>query len=148
LRDYSKARRVPSEDESGRVIRLQRNINEINLPIMNSLTLQDYFTDAIKFWENKRPIYNLALAAIVLAYFALYYPGSKAVLSVDFGLQLFVLAVLANIAYCAAYVVDVFVQSSGFREVWQRSRWMLLAIGTTFAAIITRFVSIGMFHRA
>ena len=115
---------------------------------MNSLTLQDYFTDAIEFWENKRPIYNLVLAAIVLAYFARYYPGSKSVLSIDFGLQLFVLAVVANVAYCAAYVADVFVQSSGFREVWQRSRWMLFAVGTTFAAIITRFVSIGMFHRA
>lgn len=114
---------------------------------MNSLTLQDYFTDAIKFWENKRPIYNLVLAAIVLAYFALYYPASKAVLSIDFGLQLFVLAVVANVAYCAAYVADVFVQSSGFRDVWQRSRWVLFAIGTTFAAVITRFVSIGMFHR-
>ena len=34
---------------------------------------------------------------------------------------------------------------SGFRELWQRSRWLLFAIGTTFAAIITRFVAMGMF---
>ena len=33
---------------------------------------------------------------------------------------------------------------SGFRELWQRSRWLLFAIGTTFAAI-TRFVAMGMF---
>jgi hypothetical protein len=28
----------------------------------------------------------------------------------------------------------------------QRCRWILFAIGTTFAAIITRFVAMGMFH--
>ena len=91
-------------------------------------------------------IYNLALASIVIIYFAVGYPSSKAVLSVDFLLELFLLAVAANIAYCAAYLVDVFVQASGFREVWRRSRWVLFAIGTTFAAIITRFVAMGMFH--
>lgn len=113
---------------------------------MDGPTLRDYFTDAIKFWEPRRVIYNLALAAVVIIYFALGYPSSKSVLSVDFFLGLFLLAVAANVAYCAAYLADVFVQASGFREVWQRSRWVLLAIGTTLAAIITRFIAMGMFH--
>ncbi|SRR6266702_3212722 len=112
---------------------------------MDGLTLRDYFTDAIKFWEPRRVIYNLALALIVISYFAVGYPSSKAVLSIDF---LLVLAVVANVAYCAAYLVDVFVQASGFRDTWQRSRWILFAIGTTFAAVITRFVAVGMFHPA
>ena len=115
---------------------------------MDGLTLRDYFTDAIKFWEPRRVIYNLALAAIVIIYFAVGYPSSKAVLSIDFLLGLFLLAVVANVAYCAAYLVDVFVQASGFRDTWQRSRWVLFAIGTTFAAVITRFVAVGMFHPA
>jgi len=51
---------------------------------MDGLTLRDYFTDAIKFWEPRRVIYNLALAAIVIIYFAVGYPSSKAVLSIDF----------------------------------------------------------------
>jgi hypothetical protein len=118
----------------------------VNLPLMDGPTLRDYFTDAIKFWEPRRVIYNLTLAAIVIIYFAVGYPSSKAVLSIDFLLGLFLLAVAANIAYCAAYLVDVFVQASGFREVWQRSRWVLFAIGTTFAAIITRFVTMDIFH--
>ncbi len=113
---------------------------------MDGSTLRDYFTDAIKFWEPRRVIYNVALAAIVILYFAVGYPASKSALSVDFLLGLFLPAVAANVAYCAAYLVDVFVQASGFREVWQRSRWVLFAIGTTFAAIITRFVAMGMFH--
>jgi uncharacterized membrane protein len=90
--------------------------------------------------------YNLALAAIVILYFAIGYPLSKAVISVDFCLGIFLLAVLANVAYCTAYIVDIFVQASGFREAWRRYRKLLFAIGTVFAAIITRFVVMGMFH--
>ena len=61
---------------------------------------------------------------------------------------LFVLAVLANVAYCAAYLGDVFVQISGFREGWLRWRWLLFVVGTAFAAAITRFFSIGFFGPA
>ncbi len=122
--------------------------NDINLPLMDSLTLRDNFTAAIRFWEPRRVIYNAVLAAIVIAYFAAGYPASKAVLSVDLALGVFLLAVVANVAYCAAYLVDVFVQASGFRDVWERARWVLFAIGTAFAAVITRFVAMGMFTKA
>jgi hypothetical protein len=108
--------------------------------------MREYFTNAISFWEPRRVLYNAVLATIVIAYFVVGYPGSKTVLSIDFALGVFLLAVVANVAYCAAYLVDVFVQASGYREVWQRSRWILFAIGTLFAAIITRFVAMGMFH--
>ena len=114
---------------------------------MDSLTLRDNLTAAIGFWEPRRVIYNAVLAAIVISYFALGYPASKAVLSVDFALGVFLLAVVANVAYCAAYLVDVFVQASGFRKVWLRSRWVLFAIGTAFAAVITRFLAMGMFTK-
>jgi hypothetical protein len=115
---------------------------------MEAITLRDSFTSAIRFWEPRRLIYNAVLAFIVLAYFVSGYPASKTVLSLDFALGLFLLAVVANIAYCAAYLADIFVQMSGFRDVWQRSRWLLFIIGTTFAAIITRFVAMGMFALA
>src|SRR5262245_21948517 len=113
---------------------------------MDAATLRDYATDAIKFWEPGRILYNLALAAVVVLHFVAGYPQSKAMLSLDFGLGLFLLAVVANIAYCAAYLVDIFAQASGFRDLWQRYRWLLLAIGTTFAAVITHFIAGGMFH--
>jgi hypothetical protein len=88
------------------------------------------------------------LTAVVIIYFGVGYPASKAVLSVDFLLSLFLLTVIANVAYCSAYRVDIFVQASGFRELWQRYRWVLFAIGTTFAAVITRFVAMGSFIAA
>ena len=59
--------------------------------------------------------------------------------------SLFLLAVVANVFYCAAYIVDVAAQSSEFRKTWQRHRWILFAVGTTFASIIARFISMDMF---
>jgi len=113
---------------------------------METSNWREFATDAIKFWEPFRVLYNLVLAAIVVTYFAIGYPLSKGVISVDFCLGLFLLAVIANIAYCAAYVVDIFAQASGFRELWQRYRKLLFIIGTLVAAILTRFVVMGMFH--
>jgi len=36
--------------------------------------LREYLTDAIKFWEPWRLVYNLALAVVVIIYFAIAYP--------------------------------------------------------------------------
>ena len=113
---------------------------------MDVSSLRNYVTDAIKFWERWRVVFNLVLAAIVVIHFVAGYPASRSILSLNFCLALFLLAVVANVAYCAAYIVDVFAQTSGFRELWQRYRWFLFAIGTTFAAIITHFVAMGMFQ--
>jgi hypothetical protein len=107
--------------------------------------LRELLTNAIRYWEPRRLLYNAVLSAIVITYFVVGLPASRHVLSVDLFLGLFLLAVLANVAYCAAYIVDVFAQSSGIQEQWQKCRWMLLAIGTTFAGIITRAFALGMF---
>ena len=113
---------------------------------MDATTLRDYATDAIRWWEPKRIAYNVALIAVVGACFLVRLPVSKQTLTPDALLFLFELAVLANVAYCAAYVVDVFVQMSGFREQWWAYRWMLFLIGMSFAAILARFWALGMFH--
>jgi energy-coupling factor transporter transmembrane protein EcfT len=108
-------------------------------------TIRENITDAIKFWERGRILYNVALAIVVVVHFIAAYPLSKAALSLNSALGLFLLAVVANIAYCAAYPVDLFAQWSGFRDVWRKYRWALLALGITFAAVITHFVSGGIF---
>jgi hypothetical protein len=112
---------------------------------MDATTLRENATDAIRYWEPRRLIYNAVLAAIVLIYFVMSYPASKAQLSLESAQGVFLLAVLANVAYCTAYVVDVFAQISGYRELWQKYRWILFVIGALFAGIITRFVAMGMF---
>ena len=91
-------------------------------------------------------VYNLVLAAVVLTYFAMGLPATQQLLTVNFVLFLFLLAVLANVGYCAAYAVDIFAQTSGFRERWQKFRWLLFLIGTAFAGAITGFWSMAIFN--
>ena len=117
-----------------------------SLKIMDAQILRDSVTDAIRYWEPRRLLYNLVLAAIVLSYFGMYYPTTKSLLSIDSVLFLFLLVVLANVAYCTAYLVDIFVSASSYRDQWKKHRWVLFLIGLLFAAIITRVFSLGMFR--
>src|SRR5256712_10232489 len=111
-------------------------------------SLREMVTDSIRYWEPRRLIYNAVLALIVLGYFCASWPASRSTFTFDGILFLFVLAVLANICYCAAHVADIFAQFSGFRELWIRFRWMLLVLGVVFAGIITRFFALGFFYHA
>jgi hypothetical protein len=102
-------------------------------------------SNAISYWERRRLVYNAVLLLVVATIFAVNWPGSWANLSVNALLVLFVLAVLANVAYCAAYVVDVAAQLSAFRDRWLKVRWLLGVIGTAFAGVLTYFFSSGFF---
>jgi hypothetical protein len=110
-----------------------------------AVRVRDAVSDAIRYWEPRRIAYNIVLGLVVLAYFGISWPRSRNATSFEGILLVFVLAVLANICYCAAYLGDVFVQISGLREVWQKWRWVLFVVGTTFAAIITRWFAMGFF---
>src|SRR5579864_3598955 len=112
---------------------------------MDGQNLRESLTDAIRYWEPLRLAYNAVLAVIVLIYFWRGYPASKATLSVDAILLIFLMAVLANVAYCAVYFVDIFAQWSGYRETWRKNRWILFAIGLLFAGILQRFWANAMF---
>jgi len=122
-------------------------MNEAELTPVSSkrASLREMVTDSIRYWEPRRLIYNAALALIVAGYFFASWPASRASVTFNGILFLFVLAVLANICYCAAHVADIFAQFSGFRELWLRLRWMLLVLGIVFAGIITRFFALGFF---
>ena len=98
--------------------------------------LREVLTDAIRYWEPRRIGYNLVLALIVLGWVAFTWPHFRGALAWSSILALFVLAVLANVCYCAAYLVDVPVQYSAFRDSWRRRRWLLWLIGVLFAGIL------------
>ena len=111
-------------------------------PRSTNTPFREIVTDAIGYWEPRRLVYNAALVVVVAVYFCAGWPASRDVLTLDGFLGLAVLAVLANVCYCAAYIVDLFAQLSGFRVLWLRWRWSLLALGIGFAAIITRFFAL------
>jgi hypothetical protein len=100
--------------------------------------------NALRYWEPRRVLYNAALFLVVLLHFWSAWPGSRAFLVFDVLFLFFILAVLANIAYCAAYAVDLFVQFSALRASWPRWRWTVLATGTAFAAVLTHFFVMAM----
>jgi hypothetical protein len=111
---------------------------------MDAATVRDYATEAIRYWEPRRIVYNLLLGSVVLIYFFLSVGPNKSV-SFDQVQLLFLLCVLANVAYCGAYVADLFAQMSGFRKRWRGLRWLLFVVGSAFAAILARFWSIALF---
>lgn len=112
---------------------------------MDTEAMRNNVSNAIRFWEPMRVAYNVVLAAIVAFYFVKGFPASKQSATVDGFLLLVLLAVVANVAYCSVYLVDVFVQFSAYRDFWRKNRWILFVIGLLFAAILTRFLAMGMF---
>jgi hypothetical protein len=101
-------------------------------------------SDALRYWEPRRALYNAALLAVVCAHFWAGWPATKALLTRDEMFLFFGLAVLANIAYCTAYAVDLFVQFSGSRATWARWRWSVLLVGTAFAAVLAHFFTLAL----
>jgi hypothetical protein len=106
--------------------------------------VRELVTDALRYWEFRRLFYNALLALIVFGHVAVSWPEAKLSVTFDGLLGLFLLAVLANVAYSAVYVADVFIQFSGFRASRARWRWVLLGVGFAFAAVLTHFFLSGI----
>ena len=107
--------------------------------------LRAALTEALRYWEPRRVLFNLVLAIVTGTVYMANFPHSRREFSFDTLQALIALAVLANIAYCAAYPVDVLIQLSAYRATWLRLRWLLLTTGLVFAAILTNFFSGGLF---
>jgi hypothetical protein len=100
------------------------------------VTIQGKITDALQFWEPARLVYNLVLAATVAAVLR----EGVLTLPLEAWAGFVILAMLANIAYCAAYVPDIFVQSSDFAPLWRQAGRAALWFLGTFCAVILAFV--------
>jgi len=112
---------------------------------MEGLPIHECVTAAIRYWEPRRLVYNAVLAVVVVICYVICLPGSQHAVTTNSILETFALAVLANVAYCAAYPVDIFAQMSNFRERWTSLRWIVFVLGTAFAAVLTRFFSLALF---
>jgi hypothetical protein len=110
---------------------------------MNPLSarLVENLGDAVGFWELRgRPIYNGVLG-LTCAFHALFSGRTLSTLlrwdgTGDLtGFLFFV--IVANVLYCAAYVPDQVIQLTPYRDGWRRWRWLLLAFGSIFGALLT-----------
>jgi len=112
---------------------------------MSEQSIKAILGEAIRYWEPRRIAYNLVLAAITAGWFVYFWPYPASSITIDTLLVLFMLAVLANACYCAAYVVDVVVQLSDLRAVWRLYRWTLFALGLLFASAASYFFARAVF---
>jgi hypothetical protein len=93
---------------------------------------------AARFWEPRRLLYNLALTATALFWlfkdWTLFLPAMKwsTLRAVS------VLALLANLCYCAAYLADLAIQQLP-SSAWTRSRWAVFSLGTLFAMLFASY---------
>ncbi|HKF52224.1 MAG TPA: hypothetical protein VKB26_07915 [Candidatus Acidoferrales bacterium] len=97
------------------------------------------FAGAIGYWERRRIIYNFLLAAVVVVWIAATWPHFRPAFNWGDLLRLLGLAALANVCYCAAYVADLPLQYSSFRDFWRHWRWTLFVIGTLFAILFANY---------
>ena len=93
--------------------------------------------ESLRFWEPRRLVYNLVLAAVTLAWLIFTWPHFQGALTLDSLLKLLVLAVIANFAYSAVYAADIPLQLSSIRGPWQQRRWILWVVGMLLAMLIT-----------
>jgi hypothetical protein len=96
-------------------------------------------TDAIRFWEPRRFIYNLVLAVVVMVWLVATWPHFRPMLTLSSLLLPIILALLANACYCAAYLLDIPMQSLSVGTALRRQRWVLWVIGTLFAILLANY---------
>ena len=101
--------------------------------------LRPILSNALRFWELRRIFYNLALAAVVFLWITLSWPHFRPAFTLLALFQLFVLALIANVLYCAAYLIDIPMQLSAFSSFWKRRRWTLWLLGTLFAIFFANY---------
>jgi hypothetical protein len=99
--------------------------------------------EAARFWEPRRVIYNLILTAVAVFWVVKTWPHFRPAMRLDALFKLTVLALLANLCYSAAYVVDIAMQQSGLGAgggaARSRARWGLWAAGTLLAMFVESY---------
>jgi hypothetical protein len=117
----------------------QRPIASHPIGTQESGPFRSFFAEAIRYWEPRRLIYNLVLTAVCAAWIVVTWPHFRPALTLTSLFLLSVLALFANICYCAAYLVEIPFQQSSPGPVRRRLRWALWLAGTLFAIVLTNY---------
>jgi hypothetical protein len=91
---------------------------------------------AARFWETWRLAYNGVLLLVAATWVVATWPHFRGAFRLIPFLQLMVLALLANVCYSSAYLVDMPLQASSLGARWTRWRWVLWLVGTVFAVVL------------
>jgi hypothetical protein len=102
-------------------------------------TLVRAINDAARFWEPRRLIYNSVLVMATLSWLLATWPHFRPALRMSSLVLLAILAAMANLCYCAAYLLDIPMQLSSIGALWRRRRWVLWLVGTAFAVALANY---------
>ena len=102
-------------------------------------SFRQLLADAARFWEPRRLIYNSILAAVTITWILATWPHFRPAMTLTSLFLLSILALIANAFYCAAYFVDIPLQSSSVGASRNRFRWGLWILGTLFAFVLTNY---------
>ena len=104
------------------------------------VSLRAQLAEAARFWEPRRLVYNLLLAAVVVIWLVASWPHFRPAVRLQGLLFLIVMALLANLCYCAAYLVDLPLQLSTQSALWSRRwRWGIWVLGTLLAILFENY---------
>jgi hypothetical protein len=110
---------------------LQNRLQNDGVRIMLA-TLRDSFSDALHYWEPRRLVYNAVLAAVTIFWFAWSWPHFRPAMNLGNLLRLMGLALIANVLYCAAYLVDIPLQTFRVQRFMEPAPLGTLADGHCF----------------
>lgn len=103
---------------------------------MTRVQLKGLMRDAGRYWEPRRLIYNGVLLAVVVLWAVITWPHFRPAMTWTALGALCVLAVIANVCFSTAYLVEMLFPGAGPRRVWKRWRWVLWLAGTVLAALL------------
>lgn len=101
---------------------------------------QDFnFKDATRFWEPQRLWYNVALLMIVALWMIFTWPHFRPAMNLAALGKMTVLALLANLCYCAGYVAELFMQPIVPKAYLRRLRWAVWIAGILLAIVLSNY---------
>ena len=111
-------------------------------PAIETATHPEGFGAAVRYWELRRILYNVILCAVALGWIVATWPHFLPAFAMSSVLPIGVLALLANVLYCAAYPAEMLVQLSASAAA--RARWRLaIWITGTLLAVVLEYYWIG-----
>lgn len=94
--------------------------------------------DAARFWEPLRLWYSGVLALVPYAWIAFSWPHFRGSVGL-FSLWLLAFLALANVAYCAGYIAEAFLQALVPQNLWRRIRQVLWGLGMVLALLVENY---------
>jgi len=109
------------------------------LPVQPSPSFRELLSSSSRYWEPRRILYNLILFAVCVIWFVGSWPHFRPALHLEYLFPMVFLAILANICYSTAYIVDIPFLSSAWRTSWLSRRWILWLAGMLFALLLENY---------